>query len=112
MAAPRGADGAPRFCVVETGRPRRRSACRMRGKPMRTPYVCEVERADGRDEMRVRVEICAEPTEFLRREYESLLRARLGVEVRVALERPGAVAGLTGLDTRQKPIRLVEKRCR
>jgi phenylacetate-CoA ligase len=75
-------------------------------------YVCEVERAGGRDEMRVRVEILGEPTEPLRREYESLLRAGLGVEVRVVLERPGAVAGLTGLHTRQKPIRLVDKRCR
>lgn len=73
-------------------------------------YICEVVRADSRDEMRVRAEIRSEATDALRQEYESLLRARLGVEVKVAFERPGALAELTGIETRQKPIRLLDKR--
>ncbi|MEJ0067976.1 MAG: hypothetical protein WDO24_03720 [Pseudomonadota bacterium] len=46
----------------------------------------------------------------MRQDYETLLRARLGVEIRVALERPGALAGVTGVESRQKPIRLIDKR--
>jgi phenylacetate-CoA ligase len=73
-------------------------------------FLCEVERAAGRDDMRVRVESRAEASDMLRREYETLLRARLGVEIQIALEHPGALAGLTGVETRQKPIRLIDKR--
>jgi phenylacetate-CoA ligase len=73
-------------------------------------YLCELERAGTREEMTVRAEIRGTPSDSLRAAYEALLRARLGVEVAVVLEAPGALAELTGIDSRQKPIRLVDKR--
>jgi phenylacetate-CoA ligase len=73
-------------------------------------YVCEVERLGAREEMTVRAEVRIEPSEALRAEYERLLRARLGVEVKVALGAPGSLADLTGIETRQKPIRLIDGR--
>lgn len=72
-------------------------------------YICEVDRADGRDEMTVRAEVRGESSESLRVAFETLLRARLGVEIRVALEAPGALAELTGIETRPKPVRLIDK---
>lgn len=72
-------------------------------------YLCEVERIDGRDEMTILVEASAEldrPTE----PYETLLRNRLGVQVSVRLVPPGSLASATGTETRQKPIRLSDKR--
>jgi phenylacetate-CoA ligase len=73
-------------------------------------FLCEVAREGMRDELTVRAETRANSTDDLRRAYETLLRARLGVEVRVALERPGALAPLTQVETRQKPIRLIDRR--
>ena len=73
-------------------------------------FICEVVRNAGRDEMLVRAEIRGVPDDARRRDYEELLRARLGVEVRVALETPGALAPLTGVETRQKPVRLIDRR--
>jgi phenylacetate-CoA ligase len=62
--------------------------------------------------MTVRVEVRGEPSEALRESFEALLRARVGVEIKVVLERPGALAEVTGIESRQKPIRLVDKRSR
>ena len=73
-------------------------------------FLCEVAREGTREELTVRAETRANPTDDLRRVYEALLRARLGVEVRVAFERPGALAPLTQVETRQKPIRLIDRR--
>jgi phenylacetate-CoA ligase len=73
-------------------------------------FLCEVAREGTRDELTVRAETRANPTDDLRRTYETLLRARLGVEVRVAFERPGALAPLTQVEIRQKPIRLIDRR--
>jgi phenylacetate-CoA ligase len=42
--------------------------------------------------------------------FADLLRARLGVDVDIVLEVPGALAPLTGIETRQKPIRLIDRR--
>jgi phenylacetate-CoA ligase len=42
--------------------------------------------------------------------YQDRLRAGLGVEVRVELVAPGALAGATGVESRQKPIRLIDER--
>jgi phenylacetate-CoA ligase len=72
-------------------------------------YVCEVARVDGREEMTVRIETRgAVGTECA--PYEALLRARLGVEIGVALAAPGALAPLTQIEVRQKPIRLIDNR--
>jgi phenylacetate-CoA ligase len=72
-------------------------------------YVCIVDRAGGRDEMTVRVETRG-PLDADVRPFEALLRTRLGVEVSVELAGPGALAGLTQIETRQKPIRLIDRR--
>ena len=42
--------------------------------------------------------------------YETLLRARLGVEIKVALAAPGGLAEVTQIERRQKPIRLIDER--
>lgn len=75
-------------------------------------YICEVDRIGTREEMTVRAEVRGASSETLREAYETLLRVRLGVEIRVALEPPGALAELTGVETRQKPVRLLDKRKR
>jgi phenylacetate-CoA ligase len=75
-------------------------------------YICEVDRIGAREEMTVRAEVRGETSEALRKAFETLLRARLGVEIRVALEPQGALAELTCIETRQKPIRLIDKRNR
>ena len=43
-------------------------------------------------------------------ELEALLRQKLGVQVDVELVGPGETAPLTGLEVRQKPIRLIDGR--
>ena len=71
-------------------------------------YVCRVRRdAAGRDTMEVTIESRGASD---RAELAELLRRQLGVEVEVALAAPGATAGDTQIDTRQKPIRLIDER--
>ena len=41
---------------------------------------------------------------------KAALRARLGVELAVRLTAPGSLAGVTSIETRQKPICLVDRR--
>ncbi len=73
-------------------------------------FVCEVQRSGTRDEMTVRAEVRCVPSDALRVEYEKLLRARLGVDLTVLLETVGNLSALTGIETKQKPIRLIDKR--
>jgi phenylacetate-CoA ligase len=75
-------------------------------------FLCRVERIDGRDEMTVLIET---RTPDARRadaaaDHRALLRAKLGVEVGVELVAPGALAALTGIESRQKPVRLQDLR--
>ena len=42
--------------------------------------------------------------------FAALLRLKLGVEMSVVLAAPGALAPLTGIEVRQKPVRLIDKR--
>jgi phenylacetate-CoA ligase len=42
--------------------------------------------------------------------YRELLRRRIGVDIRVELVDPGATAKLTGIERRQKPVRLIDNR--
>ena len=72
-------------------------------------YICLVDRTDGRDDMTVQIETRG-PLDGPVTGYEALLRTRLGVEVTVRLAAPGALAGLTQIETRQKPIRLIDRR--
>ena len=73
-------------------------------------YICQVERVGAQDEMTVIAEVRAEHGDSLRREYERVLRARLGVAVNVSFAQPGGLNELTGVERRQKPIRLIDKR--
>ncbi len=80
------------------------------GRNFAGEFICELDRVGIRNEMTVRAEIRGQPSQAMQAEYAQLLRARLGVEVRVTLEAPGALAALTGIESRQKPIRLIDQR--
>ncbi len=71
-------------------------------------YVCRVKRNEsGRDDMHVTLESRGASDKD---EIAALLRKGLGIEVGVALVRAGDTAGDTQIDTRQKPIRLIDER--
>jgi phenylacetate-CoA ligase len=76
-------------------------------------FLCVATRdSAGRDELTVRVEVPAgrERDAALVERFASLLKERFGVQMNVALEPTGSLAPLTGIETRQKPIRLIDKR--
>lgn len=76
-------------------------------------YVCRASRdSAGRDDMTVIIETRdAFPRDAaLHSAFATLLTRRVGVEMRVELVPPGATAPLTQIDSRQKPIRLVDER--
>ncbi len=71
-------------------------------------YVCHLRRdASGRDDMVVTIESRGGSDQGALAE---VLRRGLGVEVAVLLCPPGATAEATQIDTRQKPIRLIDER--
>jgi phenylacetate-CoA ligase len=75
-------------------------------------FICRARRlANGRDEMTVTVEVRSglEDAE-LKKLYHDLLRRKIGVEVAVEFAALGVLAELTGIETRQKPIRLLDER--
>jgi len=74
-------------------------------------FFCHAVRdANGRDEMTVKIETDADPTEALKEAFQTLLKTRIGVEMNVELHKPGALADLTEVDKRQKPKRLLDER--
>jgi phenylacetate-CoA ligase len=74
-------------------------------------FVCTAVRdAAGRDELIVSIETRGGRDDNDSKPYRELLKRKLGVEVRVDLVAPKALANITGTETRQKPIRLVDKR--
>ena len=75
-------------------------------------YVCRVTRAGERDEMTVVVEVerSRVADDRLRDSLAAWLREKLGVEVGVDLAAPGATGPLTGIESRQKPVRLIDER--
>jgi len=75
-------------------------------------FLCEASRdAAGRDELTVRIEVTGDSADpALNRRYAERLRAQLGVDVAVRLEAAGSLAALTGIETRQKPVRLIDRR--
>ncbi|MEM8662650.1 MAG: phenylacetate--CoA ligase family protein [Pseudomonadota bacterium] len=79
------------------------------GDALTGEYLCEVRSKDGRDEMVVRAE-SRTLGDGLSRTLEGLLRARLGVDIGVDLTAPDSLRELTGIETRQKPIRLIDHR--
>ncbi len=70
-------------------------------------YVCHLRRTEGRDDMVVTIESKGGTDETA---LAALLRQGLGVEVGVALCPPGGTAAATQIDSRQKPIRLIDER--
>ncbi len=72
-------------------------------------YFCHVTRLDGRDDMKVIVEV-TQHENGLGQTMERFLRTRLGVGVTVELTGKGGTAKTTQIETRQKPIRLVDDR--
>ena len=74
-------------------------------------FICRVMRdGEGRDEMTVSVEITGGGGNELAGAYEAILRRKAGVGVTVAFAQPGALADLTGIESRQKPLRLIDER--
>ena len=73
-------------------------------------YICRVDRdKDGRDDMAIIVEV-REKTEKVRQEIAAMIRAKLGVEIGVELASLGDTAPLTGVESRQKAVRLIDNR--
>ncbi|MEW4467805.1 phenylacetate--CoA ligase family protein [Parasphingorhabdus sp. JC815] len=71
-------------------------------------YVCRVTRDEsGRDDMHVTLESRGGSD---RSDIAALLRKGIGIDVDVALVGPGDTADDTQIDTRQKPIRLIDER--
>ena len=73
-------------------------------------FLCEVSRDGNRDQMTVHAEVRGQPDAAMQEAYETLLRARLGVEMQVRLCTPGSLAERTGVESRQKPVRLFDLR--
>jgi phenylacetate-CoA ligase len=73
-------------------------------------FVCIVTRDGGRDQMTVHAEMREPATVGLQETCQNLLRARLGVEMAVVLAQPGEIKDLTGIESRQKPLRLIDRR--
>lgn len=72
-------------------------------------FICEVTRSGNRDNMVLHIETASDLNRSTA-PYEELLKARVGVEIAVALQPLGELAPMTQLETRQKPIRLLDKR--
>ncbi len=78
-------------------------------------FICHARRdQDGRDCFVVIAETAAAPEvhDMVRGRLAALLRQRTGIEMQVELVGRGATAAATGVDVRQKPIRLVDQRPR
>ena len=71
-------------------------------------YVCVVTRRNKRDEMVVHIETIGNVDRDVSA-HEALLKQRLGVAISVSLSEPGALAELTQIEKRQKPIRLIHR---
>lgn len=74
-------------------------------------YFCIARRdPSGGEELLVRIEVRGPADPALAERARELLRIQLGLEVRVELVPPGATAADTGIETRQKPLRLRDER--
>ena len=74
-------------------------------------YVCRLGRHEGRTDLTVVVEVRPgiERGPALVRKIAEHLRARVGVAVAIELVGPGETAHVTEIETRQKPVRLVDE---
>jgi phenylacetate-CoA ligase len=73
-------------------------------------FICRARRdAAGREEFIVCAEVRAAAPE-LASALQEILKRRLGIAPVIELSAPGSLAPLTGIETRQKPIRLIDER--
>jgi len=73
-------------------------------------YLCVLSRdPGGREELCVRIETTAAADETLTQQYREHVRRKLGVDVVIDLVAPKALSALTGVETRQKPVRLLRQ---
>ena len=73
-------------------------------------FICKAHRdASGRDDFIVHAEV-KQDNPAVADEIRDVLKRAIGIEVGVVLERPGALADLTQVEVRQKPIRLIDER--
>ena len=74
-------------------------------------YVCRVRRdANGRETLTVVCETSSARNDAgILTAYRELLKRKLGIETLVELAAPGELKSLTGIDSRQKPIRLIDE---
>ncbi len=74
-------------------------------------FVCRLFRREGRATLTVVAEVRpgVEPAPALAREVARHLRVRIGVSVEVELVGAGETAHLTGIESRQKPVRLIHE---
>jgi len=72
-------------------------------------YVCRIGRKDDRDEVTVIIEVSDQALgrADVSQRLATLLRQKLGVEVGIETVGQGMTADLTGIESRQKPIRLL-----
>jgi len=76
-------------------------------------YICRASRdASGRDEMTVLIETRSSATRdaALQTAFSEHLSRRVGVEIRAELTGPGGTSALTQIESRQKPLRLIDER--
>ena len=66
--------------------------------------------AKGRDDLTVTVEVRTADHESLQDAYAEILRRKIGVAVDVSFAAPGALSEQTQIESRQKPIRLLDER--
>jgi phenylacetate-CoA ligase len=73
-------------------------------------YICRAVRDDkGRDDLIVVAEVRNADSGTAAR-LSGVLKQKLGIEVRIELANPGGTAALTQVESRQKPIRLIDER--
>lgn len=77
-------------------------------------FLCQVDRDGTRDEMTVLIEVNAGATDrtALGSRYQTMLKEKIGLAMQVEIVEPGSLAQLTGLESRQKAVRLLDKRVR
>ncbi|NKB26121.1 MAG: phenylacetate--CoA ligase family protein [Rhodobacteraceae bacterium] len=78
-------------------------------EPANGEFFCRVQRRAGRDEMTAVVE-ATQQGDDLADAMAAHIRTRLGVGIEVSLVAPGETAAETGIESRQKPIRLIVDR--
>lgn len=73
-------------------------------------YLCVLAHdPNGREELTVRVECTVPSEEALVQQYRDSLKRKLSVDVLVELVAPKSLSPLTGVETRQKPVRLLKQ---